>query len=891
MATKWVYTFEEGNAGMKNLLGGKGANLSEMTSIGLPVPPGFIITTEACLAYLAEGEQFPEGLWEQTVENMKKLGEKMGRQFGDSNDPLLMSVRSGARISMPGMMDTILNLGLNDQAVEALAERSGDPRFAWDAYRRLIQMFGGVVMNVRGERFEELITRIRNEQGVKTDPEVSAEGWKQVVGWFKNVVREETGQEFPQDAWEQLRLAVEAVFKSWNGKRAIDYRNATGIPHDLGTAVNVQTMVFGNVGWDSGSGVAFTRNPSTGEDDFFGEYLFNAQGEDVVSGARTPIEVHHLKEDLPEAWDTLQEIAETLEKHYREMQDIEFTIENKKLWMLQTRSGKRTAAAAVKIAVDMVNEGLISKEEAVERIEPGQIDQLLHPHFDIEAMEAANVLAKGLNASPGAAVGRVYFTADTAEEMAKAGQSVILVRPETTPDDVHGMLAARGILTQHGGATSHAAVVARQLGKPCVAGCEDIHIDMNRLQFMVDGTVVKEGDVISLDGASGRVYLGELPTVAPTFDEQPDLQQILEWADEIRRLGVWANADDPEQATRARNYGATGIGLCRTEHMFMGERTEKFQRGILAKQAGNEEEAQRVLDEELLPLQREDFYGIFKAMDGLPVIIRLLDPPLHEFLPPREELIAEVAAARARGEDVSEAEKLLSTVEDMAEFNPMLGLRGCRLGIMMPELNTMQVRAIFEAACDAALEGVDVHPEVMIPLTSHINELKEIQPLLESVAQQVMAEKNIEIKYKFGTMIEIPRAALTAGEIASMAEFFSFGTNDLTQMAFGISRDDAERKFLLSYVEKGILPVNPFQTIDPIGVGRLMEVAVQEGRAVRSDLEIGICGEHGGDPASIEFCHQLGLNYVSCSPYRVPVARLAAAHAALNEKGMPERPD
>jgi len=891
MAKKWVYTFEEGNASMRDLLGGKGANLAEMTSIGLPVPPGFTITTEACLAYLDQGEQFPEGMWQQVVENMERLGEKMGRKFADPSDPLLVSVRSGAKFSMPGMMDTILNLGLNDESVEALAQKADDRRFAWDAYRRLVQMFGSVVLGVPDHAFEEKITRIKQEEGVQTDPEISAEGWQKVTGWFKELIKEHTGREFPQDPWEQLRLAVEAVFKSWNGKRAIDYRNATGIPHNLGTGVNVQTMVFGNVGWDSGSGVAFTRNPSTGEKDFFGEYLFNAQGEDVVSGARTPIEVHHLAEDSPEAWETLNQIAQTLERHYRDMQDIEFTIEHGKLWMLQTRNGKRTAAAAVKIAVDMVEEGLISKEEAVARIEASQIDQLLHPHFDAAAKAKAQVLATGLNASPGAAVGKVYFTADTAEERAKAGEAVILVRPETTPDDVHGMLAAQGILTQHGGATSHAAVVARQLGKPCVAGCEAIHIDLKKLQFTVNGIVVKEGDVISLDGGSGQVFLGELPTVAPSFDEQPHLKKILEWADEIRRLGVWANADDPQQATRARNYGAGGIGLCRTEHMFLGERTEKFQRAILEKQKGNDEEAQRILDEELLPLQREDFYGIFKAMDGLPVIIRLLDPPLHEFLPSKEELIAEVAAARALGESKPEVEELLATVEDMSEFNPMLGLRGCRLGIMAPELNQMQVRAIFEAACDAAKEGVDVHPEVMIPLTSHINELKQIQPLLEETARQVMEEKGIEITYKFGMMIEIPRAALTAGEIAEMAEFFSFGTNDLTQMTYGISRDDAERKFLLSYVEKGILPVNPFQTIDPIGVGRLMEVAVKEGRATRPDLEIGICGEHGGDPASVEFCHKIGLNYVSCSPYRVPVARLAAAHAAIKEKGGPQPVD
>ena len=878
---KWVYTFEEGNASMRDLLGGKGANLAEMTNIGLPVPPGFTITTEACLAYLSNNETFPEGMWEQTVKAMEELGEKMGRRFGDNKDPLLVSVRSGAKFSMPGMMDTILNLGLNDESVEALAAQAGE-RFAWDAYRRLVQMFGKVVLDVDGALFEELIDRIKEEEGVESDPEVSPEGWKKVVQWFKDLTRRESGQEFPQDPWKQLELAVGAVFRSWNSKRAIDYRNATGIPHDLGTAVNIVTMVFGNVGWDSGSGVAFTRNPATGEKDLYGEYLKNAQGEDVVSGARTPSEIHELAKELPEAWNTLLEIADKLERHYRDMQDMEFTIEHGKLWMLQTRTGKRTAAAAVRIAVDMVKEGLITKEEAVQRIEPGQIDLLLHPRFDEEAKKKARLLAKGLNASPGAAVGLVYFDADTAERVAlEDGKDVILVRPETTPDDVHGMLAARGILTQHGGATSHAAVVARQLGKPCVAGCEEIKLDLEKREFSANGVVVKEGDVISLDGATGEVFLGAIPTVEASFEDQPELKEILGWADEFRRLGVWANADTPEQAAQARSYGAGGIGLCRTEHMFLGERTAIFQEAILAE---TEEDFQRVLHEKLLPLQRDDFYGIFKAMDGLPVIIRLLDPPLHEFLPSLEELIEEVAALKAQGKSDPEKERLLEIVSDMHEFNPMLGLRGCRLGIMRPALNKMQVRAIFEAACDAAKEGVAVHPEIMIPLTSHVNELKEIQPLLEEVARQVMDEKGIEITYKFGTMIEIPRAALTAREMAEMAQFFSFGTNDLTQMTYGISRDDAERKFLLAYVEKGILPSNPFQTVDQIGVGRLMQIAVKEGRETRPDLEVGICGEHGGDPQSIDFCHRIGLNYVSCSPYRVPIARLAAAHAALREK-------
>ncbi len=882
--TKWIYEFEEGNAEMRDLLGGKGANLAEMSRAGLPVPPGFTVTTEACLAYLAE-EGFPKGLWEEELAAMDSLNKKMGRDFGDAKDPLLVSVRSGARFSMPGMMDTILNLGLNDQSVLAMAEKTENPRFAWDAYRRLVQMFGKVVLNIDGLLFEELIDDIKTSEGVDADPDVTAKGWMKCVDTFKELIKSETGTEFPQDPTEQLKLATEAVFKSWNSKRAIDYRNATGIDHSLGTAVNIMAMVFGNVGWDSGSGVAFTRNPSTGEKSLYGEFLFNAQGEDVVSGARTPIEINELSEKMPETYQQFADIGKRLETHYRDMQDMEFTIENGKLFMLQTRNGKRTAAAAVNIAVDMVEEGLITKEEAVMRVEPGQIDMLLHPRFDEEALNAAEVLAKGLNASPGAAVGEVVFTADDAERLTKEeGKSVILVRPETTPDDVHGMLTAKGILTQHGGATSHAAVVARQLGTPCVAGCEDIRINLKEGFFVAHGETVKAGDTISLDGATGRVFLGAMPTVAPSFDEQPALKTLLGWADEISRMMVWANADDPDQAIRARSYGAQGIGLCRTEHMFLGERTVIFQKAVLAE---TEEDFNRVLDEELLPLQREDFHGIFRAMDGLPVIIRLLDPPLHEFLPSRDELIEEVATMRATGKDsgpeFEEKAKLLETANAMHEFNPMLGLRGCRLGLTRPNLNKMQVRAILEAACDAASEGINVHPEIMIPLTSHINELNAIQPLLEEVAEAVTAEKGIEVSYKFGTMIEIPRAALTAGEIAEKAQFFSFGTNDLTQMTYGLSRDDAERHFLLDFVAKGILPENPFQSIDQDGVGALMDLAVKQGRATRPDLEIGICGEHGGEPKSIAFCHKIGLDYVSCSPYRVPIARLAAAQAVVAE--------
>ncbi len=887
MTKKWVYLFEEGNAKMRDLLGGKGAGLAEMTGLGLPVPPGFTCTTEACLEYLGNNNKFPEGLWDQILVAMEVVNKKMDRKFADPKNPLLVSVRSGAKFSMPGMMDTILNLGLNDESVNTLAA-AADPRFAWDSYRRLVQMFGKVVLDVDGHLFEEIIQEIKAEEGVTADPQVSPKGWQKAVEKFKALVKREAGVEFPQDPWKQLELAVEAVFKSWNGKRAIDYRNATGISHKLGTAVNVQTMVFGNIGNDSGSGVAFTRNPSTGENDFFGEYLFNAQGEDVVSGARTPTEVHKLQVEAPQAWEALMKVSKTLETHYKEMQDMEFTIQNGKLYMLQTRNGKRTAAAAVKIAVDMVSEGLITKEDAVMRIEHFQVDQLLHPRFDDASRKAAVKLTKGLNASPGAAVGEVYFDADTAEKKTKEeGKSVILVRPETNPDDVHGMLAAKGVLTQHGGATSHAAVVARQLGKPCVAGAEEIKIDLRARTMTVKGITIKEGDVISLDGASGEVYQGALKTVAPDFDEQKELKIILGWADEIRKLMIWANADDPKQAKRARSYGAQGIGLCRTEHMFLGERTEKFQEAILAE---TDEEFNRVLDEVLLPLQREDFYGIFKEMDGLPVIIRLLDPPLHEFMPSKDELLVEVTRMEAKGETGAEYQakkKLLAIVQDMSEFNPMLGLRGCRLGITMPGLNKMQVRAIFEAACDAAKEGVKVKPEVMIPLTSHVNELKHIQPLLEEVAEKVMQEKGIRVEYKFGTMIEIPRAALTADQIASVAQFFSFGTNDLTQMTYGISRDDAERKFLLRYADESdlnILPKNPFQTLDEEGVGQLIFMAVEKGRMVRPDLEVGICGEHGGDPESIDLCHRAGLNYVSCSPFRVPIARLAAAHAAIKNR-------
>ncbi|MGB5933382.1 MAG: pyruvate, phosphate dikinase [Anaerolineae bacterium] len=884
---KWVYMFEEGDATMRDLLGGKGAGLAEMANIGLPVPPGFIITTEACLAYYEAGEKFPPGMWEQTLSALKVVEERSGKRFGDSKDPLLLSVRSGSKFSMPGMMQTVLNLGLTDETIKGLIELTGNERFAYDAYRRLVQMFGHVVLEIEARRFESVLERVKEDKGYEVDTDLTTEDLRAITEKFKVIIEEEKGFPFPQDPYEQLRLATAAVFGSWNIKRAVDYREFHKIPHDLGTAANVVTMVFGNMGFDSGTGVAFTRDPATGEKELYGEYLLSAQGEDVVAGIRTPKPISQLKEEMPQIYAQFAEICERLERHYRDVQDVEFTVERGKLWMLQTRTGKRTARAAVKIAVDMVKEGIISKEEAVQRIEPSQIDLLLHPAFDdrakLRALEDDRFLAKGLNASPGAAVGVAVFDADTAQEWGAAGRPVILVRPETNPDDVHGMLQAQGIFTQRGGATSHAAVVARGLGKPCVAGCEAISIDLEAKTFSVNEKVVREGDYISLDGGTGEVFMGQIARVEPKWEKEKELQTLLSWADEFRRLGVWANADYPRDAQRAREFGAEGIGLCRTEHMFF----EEERRPIVVKMvlAEDEEERKALLDQ-LLPFQREDFEGLFEVMDGLPVIIRLIDPPMHEFLPPREELLEEVTRLRCTGQDpkrLAEKEKLLRVVESMWEVNPMLGLRGCRAGIMYPGLTEMQVRAILQAACRKAKEGIEVHPEVMIPLVGHVNELKVEREKLEKVAKDVMAEEGIEVDYKFGTMIEIPRAALTADEIAKYAEFFSFGTNDLTQMTYGVSRDDAEGKFLLQYVERGILPENPFQVLDREGVGQLMRVTVERGRSTRPDLEIGICGEHGGDPSSIEFCHQLGLNYVSCSPFRVPIARLAAARAALGE--------
>lgn len=908
---KWVYTFHEieqaeehvGGSwdGVRSLLGGKGANLAEMTRIDIPVPPGFTVTTEACNAYLKRGNEFPDGMWEQELEALNATEKETGKSFGDPENPLLLSCRSGAVQSMPGMMDTVLNIGLNDETVEGMIKLTDDERFVYDSYRRLIQMFGAVVLGIDDEAFEEVLDEYKADQGVELDTNLTAEDWKKLAGEFKKIVKSEKGFEFPEDPYEQLRMATEAVFSSWNVKRAIDYRNAAGIPHDLGTAVNVMTMVFGNMGEDSGTGVAFTRNPSTGEKIIWGEYLMNAQGEDVVAGIRNAKDILLLEDEMPEVFDRFLKIAEKLEKHYKEVQDVEFTIENGKLWMLQTRDGKRTAKAAVKIAVDFSNEGVITREEAVSRVKTEQVDTLLHPQFILEAKEKAHregkKFATGVNASPGAAVGRVYFDADTTEIKAKEeGQDVIMVRPFTKPDDVHGMLAAKGILTSEGGATSHAAVVARQFGIPCVVGASEISINREKRQVTAGDVVVSEGDYISVDGTTGEVFVGEIESIAPKLEEQSELLELLDWADEIsategirkspegwpsRGLQVWANADYPEDARRARSYGAKGIGLCRTEHMFFEpERLPIVQQMILSESI---EKRQEALDK-LLPHQRSDFDGLFEAMTGLPVIIRLIDPPLHEFMPDEHELLEKVIENRIKGEEDPEVVKLLKDVQEMHESNPMMGLRGVRLSIVMPEIVTMQVQAIFEAAADVKLRGFEPKPEVMIPLTGHINELHFIQPKLEKIAKEVMEEKGVEFEYKFGTMIEIPRAGLTADEIAKTAEFFSFGTNDLTQFTFGYSRDDAERNFLVTYVEEGILPENPFQTIDLNGVGQLMDLTVKKGRNTRTDLEVGICGEHGGDPKSIDWCHQIGLNYVSCSPFRVPIARLAAAKSALKHR-------
>jgi len=942
---KWVYLFTEAELkqaeeyagswdGVRGLLGGKGANLAEMSRIGVPVPPGFTITTEACIAY-QDDQSFPDGMWDQTLEALKVVEKQTEKKFGDPSNPLLVSCRSGAKMSMPGMMDTVLNIGLNDETAEGMVALTENERFVYDSYRRLIQMFGSVVLGIPDEEFEGVLERFKEEKGAESDTDLDAGDLKQLTEKFKTVVKKAKGSDFPQDPIKQLELATKAVFDSWNAKRAIDYRRRANIPDDLGTAVNIVTMVFGNMGWDSGTGVAFTRDPGTGEKKLFGDYLMNAQGEDVVAGIRNTKPIQEMKDDLPEVYEQFQEITKRLEKHYNDMQDVEFTIEKGRLWMLQTRTGKRTAKAAIKIAVDMCNEGVIDKETAVMRVEPEQVNQMLHPQFDAETIQAARdegkSFATGVNASPGAAVGQVYFDADKAEAMAvEEGQDVIMVRPFTKPDDVHGMIASKGILTSEGGATSHAAVVARQFGVPCVVGASMMSIDADKRLMKSNSKTVKEGEWISIDGATGEAFIGKLELTAPDLEEQVELMTLLTWADEIARLQVWANADYPKDARRARTFGAKGIGLCRTEHMFFEEerlpfvqemilnaeeaqnlinnveRLEGFlESGKLDGQTMRDESRKEVEDElveakkkledseavnayydaldKLLPSQRSDFYGLFEAMDGYPVIIRLIDPPLHEFLPSQEELLVEVTQMRTKGETkgLEEKESLLEAVNKLHESNPMMGLRGIRLGIVYPDIMRMQVRAIFEAASDAAKKGIDVKPEIMIPLTGHINELKHVQPELEAIGKKVMEEKGVNFTYKFGTMIEIPRAALTAGEIAEVAEFFSFGTNDLTQMTFGYSRDDAERNFLITYVDEGILPENPFQVLDRKGVGRLMDIAVSEGRKVRPDLEVGICGEHGGEPSSIEFCHLVGNNYVSCSPFRVPVARLAAAQAKI----------
>jgi pyruvate,orthophosphate dikinase len=877
--TKWVYLFSEGSKDLRDLLGGKGAGVAEMTRAGMPVPPGFTITTEACREYYRLGRRFPDGLWEQAAAARAQVEEQTGKRLGDESNPLLVSVRSGAKFSMPGMMDTVLNLGLNSRTLQGLTRLTGDERFALDAFRRFIQMFGKIVKGIDGDVFEEALTEAKHRAGVATDPELSPDQLRELVADFKRVYREHTGEEFPEDPEAQLRAAIEAVFASWNTDRAVAYRRMEKIPDDLGTAVNVQMMAFGNMGEGSGTGVAFTRNPITGERELYGDYLANAQGEDVVAGIRTTAPISALSTAMPEVGRQFREYADRLEKHYRDVQDLEFTVERGKLYMLQTRSAKRAGEAAVNIAVDMVNEGLITREEAVARVEPRQLEQLIHPRVDPSA--SADPIGRGVPASPGAATGQAVFDADTAEEWGKEGRNVILVRVETNPNDVHGMIEARGILTSTGGTASHAALVARGMGRPCIVGASGISVDIKNRQFSVNGTTVRQGEEITLDGTTGDVYVGKVPTIEPR--PSGNFQTLLSWADGIRRLEVWANADYPRDAEKARENGAQGIGLCRTEHMFMEEERLPIVRAMIM--ASTTEDRERELDR-LLPIQRGDFNGILRAMHGLPVVIRLIDPPLHEFLPNYDELVAETTELRVTGRDaqkLAELEKVMARVEQLREANPMLGLRGVRLSILYPEITRMQVRAIIEAACDLQKEGVDARPEIMIPLVGTLAELQSVKAELVPLAEAVQREKGVEVHYKFGTMIEIPRAALVAADIAKEAEFFSFGTNDLTQTTFGYSRDDAEGKFIVRYLEKGILKVNPFETIDRDGVGRLMEWAVREGRSTRPDLEIGICGEHGGDPESIHTCHELGLNYVSCSPYRVPVARLAAAQAVVSE--------
>ena len=896
--SRWTRLFEEGSAQMRDLLGGKGAGLAEMSRIGLPVPPGFTITTEACLEYFRQERRFPDRLMDEVREKLRVIEQRTGKKFGAVKNPLLLSVRSGAKFSMPGMMDTVLNLGSNNATIEGLARGTNDTRSAYDSYRRFIQMFGNVVLGVKHERFEEALAGLKQARGVKQDVELTAQDLQELIKDYRRIVTEATGADFPDDPMKQLEMAVRAVFESWNTPRAVSYRTYHKIPHDLGTAVNIQTMVFGNMGPTSGTGVAFTRNPATGEKILYGEYLLNAQGEDVVAGTRTPRPIAELAEEQPEAHQELQRIADLLERHYRDVQDIEFTIERSKLYMLQTRAGKRTAQAAVKIAVDMAHEGVIRQDEALLRVDANEFEKILHRQVDPAAPKT--VLGRGLAASPGAAQGAVVFDADVAAERGRAGEKVILVRTETNPNDVHGMLVAQGILTGRGGMTSHAAIVARGIGAPAVVGAESLRIDEGARQFSGDGKTIREGDVITIDGNTGEVILGAMPLVEPRLGGH--VEEFLTWADEVRTLGVRANADYPEDARKAREFGAEGIGLCRTEYMFTKEeRQPTYLEMIMAET----EQERRTALARLEPLQKEDFKGLFREMVGWPVIIRLFDPPLHEFLPPLHQLVEEITRIELTGKesdwlakerdrlaipakDPGRLERLRALrrrVQELQEVNPMLGLRGCRLGILYPEINEMQVRAILLAAIEMKRDdGLDVIPEIMIPLVGHVNELRVVHEQLSRIAEQLVRESGVQIKYMFGTMIELPRAALVADQIAELAEFFSYGTNDLTQTVFGFSRDDAQAKFLTRYVERGILPEDPFRVLDRDGVGKMMQIGTELGKKTRPNLEVGICGEHGGDPSSVEFCHQIGLDYVSCSAFRVPIARLAAAQARLREQ-------
>ena len=871
---KWIYLFKEGSADMRNLLGGKGANLAEMTNLGLPIPQGFTVTTEACTDYYNNGKQISDEIKSQIFDALKMLEKQQGKKFGDNENPLLVSVRSGARASMPGMMDTILNLGLNDVAVEGFAKKTGNPRFAYDSYRRFIQMFSDVVMEIPKSKFERVLDEIKEKKGVHFDTELDANDLKDVIAQFKALYKEEQGVDFPQEPVDQLIEAVKAVFRSWDNPRAIYYRRMNDIPSDWGTAVNVQAMVFGNMGETSGTGVAFTRNPSTGAKGIYGEYLINAQGEDVVAGIRTPLPITKLEEDMPEVYTEFMRIATLLEDHYRDMQDMEFTIEDKHLYFLQTRNGKRTAAAALQIACDLVDEGKITKEDAIKRIEAKSLDQLLHPAFDEKALKAAKPIGSALPASPGAAAGRVYFTAEDAKNHHEAGERVILVRLETSPEDIEGMHASRGILTVRGGMTSHAAVVARGMGTCCISGCGDIKINEEEKYFTLGGATIKEGDYISLDGSTGNIYVGDIATVEASISG--NFERIMKWADEIRTLSVRTNADSPADAANAVKFGAEGIGLCRTEHMFFNEdRIPKIRKMILSKTVEAREEALNAL----IPFQKGDFKALYEVMEGRPVTIRFLDPPLHEFVPTEEKDI------KALAEDMGlTVEEVKATCDSLHEFNPMMGHRGCRLAVTYPEIARMQTRAVIEAAIEVKNEkGYNVVPEIMIPLVGEKRELKFVKDIVVETAEAVKKEKGSDIQYHIGTMIEIPRAALLADEIAEEAEFFSFGTNDLTQMTFGFSRDDAG-KFLDSYYANKIYESDPFAKLDQAGVGQLVKMATEKGRATRPNIKLGICGEHGGDPSTIEFCHKVGLNYVSCSPFRVPIARLAAAQAALNNK-------